>query len=104
MAGDWPRPFRSLTRLAGEVPGRGAAGVGRAAQEAGQQLEIAVVILGADLVHRRVHARVEAEHLPDPAARRPDQPCRISSARIAAVIAKVMVLEPMSGASATATP
>jgi len=52
---------------------RGSGGVGCAAQEAGQELEILVFVPGADLVHRGVHAgvdQVEAQDLRSAVARR----------------------------------
>jgi len=55
--------------------GGGSYGVGCAAPETGEHLEILVFILHADLLHRRVHPRVndvETEHLRTLAARRPD--------------------------------
>jgi hypothetical protein len=56
---------------AGQAGRIAPAGVGCAAQEAGEEFEFAVFILGADLVHRGVHPRVdevEAEDLRAPAA------------------------------------
>ena len=50
----------------GEPFGGGSGGVGRAVQEVGQELEVLVVVLGADLVHGGVHSgvdEVEAEDL-----------------------------------------
>ena len=50
----------------------GPAGVGRAAQEAGDELKFAVLITRADPRHCRVHPGREAEHLRAPAAHRLD--------------------------------
>ena len=50
----------------------GAAGVGCAAQEAGDELKFVVLIARADLVHCRVHSRVEAEYLRGPVAQGPE--------------------------------
>ncbi len=61
--------------VSSELFGGGSSGVGCAAPETGEQLEILVFILHADLLHRRVHPRVndvETEHLRTLAARRPD--------------------------------
>ena len=61
--------------VSSELFGGGSSGVGCAAPETGEQLEILVFILRADLLHRRVHPRVndvETEHLRTLAARRPD--------------------------------
>src|SRR5690349_8435113 len=59
----------------GEPVGGGSGSVGGAVQEAGQELEILVVVPGADLVHRGVHAgvdQVEAQDLRSAAAGRLD--------------------------------
>jgi hypothetical protein len=41
-------------------------------EEVGEQLELVVVVAGAELVHRGVHPRVEAEQLGVAVAQRPD--------------------------------
>ena len=61
-----------LASVGGQFVGGGLSGVGGAAQEVGEQLELVVAVAGADLVHRGVHPRVEAEQLRAPVAADPD--------------------------------
>jgi hypothetical protein len=61
-----------LASVGGQFVGGGLSGVGGAAQEVGQQLELVVAVAGADSVHRGVHPRVEAEQLRAPVAADPD--------------------------------
>jgi hypothetical protein len=57
-----------LASVGGQFVGGGLSGVGGAAQEVGQQLELVVAVASADLVHRGVHPRIEAEQLRAPVA------------------------------------
>src|SRR5579872_5024047 len=67
---------------AGQCVGRGPAGAGGPAKEAGEQVELGVGISGADLVQRGVHPPVEAQYLGAAAAERPD-PHRAPVGRVA---------------------
>src|SRR5690242_15087515 len=61
--------------VTGQCVGRRLPGGGGPVEEAGEQFELGVGISGADLVHRGVHRRVEAQHLGAAVAERPDPHC-----------------------------
>lgn len=56
----------------GEVASGGAAGTGGALQELGEEFRLAGRVSGADLVHRGVHPRVQAEQLGPALSQGPD--------------------------------
>src|SRR6266536_4729884 len=53
----------SVASVAGQLVGGVSSGVGGAAEEVGEQFELGVGVSGAELVHRGVHPRVQAQQL-----------------------------------------
>src|SRR6266498_2299715 len=62
----------SVASVAGQLVGGVSSGVGGAAQEVGEQFELGVGVAGAELVHRGVHPRVQADQLGAAVAQRAD--------------------------------
>src|SRR5215510_4401989 len=86
-------PFSHSPSVVGRVP----AGGGCAAQKVGEHLKFAGGVSGADLVHRGVHPRVEAEELGVAVAERPDGH-RAAVGRVAVTCHPAAAFEPVEDA------